>query len=258
MHRLLALVLPASLFVLTACASAPTAATSQPMPEGLAFTLTGLRGAPVTGNAPTLRIEGGRAAGSDGCNRYSVPATVRGSAIEFGPRGMSTQMACPPEAMKQAETFIAALNAARTYTFGGEELTLLDADRKAVATFKVVSQALAGTRWKAVNVNNGRGAVTSLVNGSEITLAFGTDGRVSGSAGCNRYTGSYTQAGGKLAFGPPAATRMACPQPDGVMEQEAAFLKALATVATGRVEADRLELRSADGALMAMFTRAPN
>jgi len=40
-----------------------------------------------------------------------------------------------------------------------------------------------------------------------------------------------------------------------VMEQEAAFLKALESVATARVEADRLELRTADGALAAMFTR---
>jgi heat shock protein HslJ len=40
------------------------------------------------------------------------------------------------------------------------------------------------------------------------------------------------------------------------MEQEAAFLKALESVATSRVEADKLELRTADGALAAMFERA--
>jgi heat shock protein HslJ len=40
-----------------------------------------------------------------------------------------------------------------------------------------------------------------------------------------------------------------CAQPEGTMAQEAAFLAALQTAATQRREADRLELRTADGAL---------
>ena len=40
------------------------------------------------------------------------------------------------------------------------------------------------------------------------------------------------------------------------MEQEQAFLKALATARSARFEGDRLELRTEDGALAASFTRA--
>jgi heat shock protein HslJ len=47
-----------------------------------------------------------------------------------------------------------------------------------------------------------------------------------------------------------------CPQPAGLMEQEQQFLKALQTVATARFEGDRLELRTADGAMAATLAKA--
>ena len=80
-------------------------------------------------------------------------------------------------------------------------------------------------------------------------MAFDQEGRVAGSAGCNRFTASYSQDGEKVTLGGAAATRMMCAGPEGVMEQEARFLKALETVATGRFEGDSLELRTAEGAL---------
>lgn len=39
------------------------------------------------------------------------------------------------------------------------------------------------------------------------------DGRLSGQAGCNRFSGSYAEAGGTLTAGPILSTRMACPEP---------------------------------------------
>ena len=72
--------------------------------------------------------------------------------------------------------------------------------------------------------------------------------------------GAYVLAewvpGGKLTLRPAGTTRMACPKPDGVMDQEREFLKALETVATARFEGDRLELRTASDALAAMLVRA--
>jgi heat shock protein HslJ len=49
---------------------------------------------------------------------------------------------------------------------------------------------------------------------------------------------------------------MMCTKPEGVMEQEQQFLKALETVATARFEGDRLELRTAEGALAITLTKA--
>jgi heat shock protein HslJ len=46
-----------------------------------------------------------------------------------------------------------------------------------------------------------------------------------------------------------------CASPAGVMEQEQQFLKALETVTTARMEGDRLELRTATGALAATLAK---
>jgi heat shock protein HslJ len=66
--------------------------------------------------------------------------------------------------------------------------------------------------------------------------------------------GRYTRSGATLKLSPAASTRMACPD-DRLAAQEDAYLKALGTVSTLHVEADRLELRTATGALAVSFTR---
>ena len=65
-----------------------------------------------------------------------------------------------------------------------------------------------------------------LVPGSSITIQFAADGSVTGTAGCNRYRGSFVVRGSELVIGPAASTRMACnPDVDG---QESRFLAAIA------------------------------
>jgi heat shock protein HslJ len=114
---------------------------------------------------------------------------------------------------------------------------------------------LAGSAWRASGIDMGRGAMASVVQGTEVTLAFDAEGRVSGGAGCNRYSARYVADGSALRIEEPALTRMACLQP-GVMEQERAFLAALRSVATARVDGERLELRRADGSLAVSLRRA--
>jgi heat shock protein HslJ len=105
---------------------------------------------------------------------------------------------------------------------------------------------LAGTSWRVTGYNNGRRR--SALAGHEPTLAW-TDGRIASSTGCNRYGASYAHDGAKLAFGPPAATRKRCADPERIMEQEQQFLQALQGVATARIDGDRLELRTGLAAL---------
>src|SRR5262249_43446703 len=96
----------------------------------------------------------------------------------------------------------------------------------------------------------------SVLQGSSLTLSFSRDGKVSGSAGCNRYSGKFTADGEKVTITPLASTRKTCPQPANLMQQEAAFLRALRGSATARVESDHLELRDAQGALTVSASRA--
>jgi len=96
---------------------------------------------------------------------------------------------------------------------------------------------LAGTEWVVASL-----AGVALDGDVHPTVTFDAEGRISGSAGCNRYGGRYALEGEAIAVGHLGATQMACPPEQ--MEQEVQFLDAL-----GRVE--RLSLR--DGMLVLTF-----
>jgi heat shock protein HslJ len=244
--------------VLSACAAVPPTA-EQPGLEGTAWVLAELPGhARVPGSSVTLRFEDGRASGSDGCNRFGLAYSTTGSKLEFQPSGISTQMACGPELMQQASAFMANVTGAQAYRVeAGQQLQLLGADGAVLARLVAQPEGLAGTAWLVTGYNNGRQAVVSVLNDTELTMEFSADGKVAGSAGCNRYVGSFKQDGKALSFSPAAATRRMCIEPEGVMQQEQQFLKALETVATARQEADRVEMRTADGALAISLGRQP-
>lgn len=221
--------------------------------DGTAWVLTSLNGRAVTGPAVTGHFENGRVQGTDGCNRYTSTYTTKGTVIQIGPKGAATQMACLPDVMKQAEAFAAALAGARTYRVTAGQLQLMGADGAILSTFAAQPQSLAGSSWHATGINNGRDAVVSLVAGSTVTVSFASDGKVSGSGGCNSYTATWKADGNALAFTPAAATRKMCDP--GVMAQEQAFFAALGSVATMRMEGNGLELRTARDALAVMLTR---
>jgi heat shock protein HslJ len=226
--------------------------------DGTAWVLASLVGRAVTGSpAVTLQFEDGRLSGTDGCNRFNGSYSATDSAFEVPPQIASTRMACPPEVEAQARAFLAALTGAKAYRVQGARLELFSADGATLATLDVQPLVLAGTSWRATGINNGRQAVVSLVNGTTVTLSFGADGDASGLGGCNRYSGHYEATGSRISIGGIAVTAMACAEPPGVMEQERAFLKALGTASSVRFEGDRLELRTAEGALAAGFVRAP-
>jgi heat shock protein HslJ len=79
----------------------------------------------VGGRRATLRFEPdtARVAGFAGCNRYFGAYTIDGTKLQFGPIGM-TRMACS-EGMGLEQQLAAALEATRTYTLNGNELTLV-------------------------------------------------------------------------------------------------------------------------------------
>ncbi len=90
-------------------------------------------------------------------------------------------------------------------------------------------------------------AFTSPLAETRLTATFAADGRLHGRAGCNGYTTRYAVDRGALAVEPPASTRMTCAEPAGVMEQETAFLGALARGASFQLGGGLLELLDADG-----------
>ena len=73
--------------------------------------------------------------------------------------------------------------------------------------------------WVATGVLQGD-AFTSILIGSEITATFDEGRRLSGSAGCNNYNAAYTTEGDTIEILAPSSTKMACLEPEGVMDQE--------------------------------------
>ena len=103
------------------------------------------------------------------------------------------------------------------------------------------SASLDGTSW-------------TLTTSPIITLQF-AEGSATGSGGCNQYRATYTDSGSSLTFGPIAATKRACVEPER-NRQETEYFDALARVASYEISGDRLTLRDASGAPLLEFTRA--
>jgi heat shock protein HslJ len=223
------------------------------------WVLSGLSGSAVEpGPAITLRLEpAGTLGGSDGCNRYGGSYTVDGSAIRISDSLIMTPAACPGPVAQRASRYTQALRQAVSFTIANRQLVLRDASGIELAVFRTDATELAGSVWDVISYNNGKQAVVSVLAGSRITASFGADQRITGSAGCNHYFASYKQSGESITIAAPGATRRACAEPAGVMEQETAFLAALASVATVRQEANRLTLRTPAGAIALFLARQP-
>jgi len=240
-----------------AAEAADAAATEELALEGPTWQLTGVADAATVVSAIPEGIEAtatfteGSVSGSSGCNNYSAAYTLAGDSLTIMP-GPMTMMACPEPQMTVEQQFMAALGVTAAYEIAGDELHLLNADGQVVATFTALAPAsLTGVTWVATMVNNGREAVVSVLADTEITAVFDAEGKVGGSAGCNRYFAGYTVEGASIVIEPPASTRKLCEE--ALMQQELAYLAALPGAATFAIQGDELELRTADGALVASY-----
>jgi heat shock protein HslJ len=107
-------------------------------------------------------------------------------------------------------------------------------------TAAIALTSLEGTSWLAEEIDG-----TGMVDPVQATLIFDAGQKVAGRAACNRYFGTYRQAGDTLEIRAGGSTRMACPP--AVMEQETKFLAALEAVRKARREGDRLILLDDNG-----------
>jgi heat shock protein HslJ len=107
---------------------------------------------------------------------------------------------------------------------------------------------LTGVIWNLTELNG-----ESLIPTTHITAEFSEDGRVSGSSGCNNYGAAFEVDGNNITINtsPAATTLMACPPP--IMEQETAYLEALAAAKTFEFTEEELVLFDADGNPVTVF-----
>jgi heat shock protein HslJ len=108
--------------------------------------------------------------------------------------------------------------------------------------------------WRLTDLPDERGDLLPVDPDVLATATF-SDGRVSGSAGCNRYMGAFALDGRSMRLTGIASTMRACPPPHSTVE--AAFLSALDRVTGFALAAGRLDLLSADGAVLLRFEPRP-
>lgn len=93
---------------------------------GTTWVVTHLNGDPVLSHAPTLLLEGERASGRGGCNRYTATIELgKKGSLHFGPIA-ATRMACLGDSGKREEEFFRGLAATSSYHLNRDYLVLLD------------------------------------------------------------------------------------------------------------------------------------
>ena len=112
----------------------------------------------------------------------------------------------------------------------------------------VKGQELEGVDWRLLSFRTPT-AVTSSIAGADVTATF-ADGKLTGSAGCNDYTATYTggnDTSGALTIAGVQLGTKTCTTPAGVAQQEQGYAAALATVVKFETTGNKLTLLDAQG-----------
>ena len=200
------------------------------------------------GSRIRLRFDHGRLNADAGCNQLSGPYTVDGAVLVIGSLSM-TEMACmPPERMEQ-DTWLADLLGSRpTITVSGDVLVLSARSTEITLLDREVAdpdRALVGPRWQVESIITGD-AVSSLPAAVEAHMTFTADGRVSGSTGCNQFSGAYQATADTITFGQIGMTKKACTGGANTLEMAVTVLFDGRGVPY-RIDADRLTMTYPDG-----------
>ncbi len=189
----------------------------------------------------TVAFDGKQMSGFSGVNQYGggYEASADGT---FKP-GMinSTLMAGPENLMAAEQAYLGVLQQVESFSVENDTLTLTPAEGEPLTFAPAPEVSLPGSSWTVTAYNNGKQAVVSPIEGSELTLEFGTDGSVSGNSGVNTFRGTFEATDDTVAITGLASTKMAG-EPD-LMEQETAYLKALENATTWNVTRGSLDMR---------------
>jgi heat shock protein HslJ len=237
---------------LAACGEDDSTEAEGPSFEGVPWLLSsGIDVAGWQAVAPSATFADGTVGGSTGCNHYTAGYAVDGDALDIGDVA-STRMACPSPADAVEREYLAALDRVEGWGIDDDDLVLVDADDDEALRFRTATPT---GDWEVTSFLDGDALVSPLA-GTRITASFAADETLTGSAGCNSYSASFTIGSGAIEITQPSATRKACAEPEGVMAQEAAYLAALPTAVRYRVDGGSLALLSADGTYVVAYARA--
>ena len=182
--------------------------------------------------------------GETGCNNYTATYFAAADHMKVNlPK--TSQITCSDAQLEAEQGYFLGLNAARDYRILGNELYIYYDDSVLifVGNYPAANvgplRPLDGTLWRLTFIDD-----SVVVPGSEVTIAFainsdGFTGAISGSGGCNTYTAEIT---GAFTLGGINLSRALCDSPEGVMEQETAYINALQYANSMMIEGSTLKI----------------
>jgi heat shock protein HslJ len=201
----------------------------------------------------------GKVSGSAGCNQYtaSYEATLNGLSIGAP---ATTKMSCsePAGIMNQETLYLTTLQGASGYSISGNILTVSDSGKNAILTYSTIPPyemtpaPMTGTMWYLNSFVDAQGQIWGPVPTNPISLQFTDDGKVSGNAGCNSYSGTYTVSGNSISMSGFATTLMYCGDP-GVMDLESTYLAVLPTMKVYKIRGNELTLSDGTGKITMIY-----
>ncbi|MBX3028925.1 MAG: META domain-containing protein [Chloroflexi bacterium] len=205
--------------------------------------------ATVPSSGATLVFTDGVAGGFAGCNNFRASYEATDGSLTVGPIA-TTMKACDEAVMAFEQSVLAALGSSTGYTLDGSTLVLTDAAGAETIAFEAQSPASLEGTWEVTGYLTGSGetaAVVSPIVDSQPVITFGPDGIVSGTAGCNQFSGGFGIEGSDITIGPLMSTMMACA--DDLMAQEAGVMLALEGAATWSISGTTATLLNDEGTI---------
>lgn len=192
-----------------------------------------------------------------GCNHLlgEVTSTDDG-VLDVGPMG-GTEMGCDPDRHAQDEWLMAFLGSSPAWSLDGDTLTLTGETDTLVLVDRMVAdpdRPLEGTTWNVDGIIDGD-SVSSVPGAAAAWLTI-AEGRISGDAGCNTFSGPVVIRDGELEVRGVEATLKGCDDERGELEASV-----FAVVRSGQVryeiEAARLTLTGDDGRGLVLVAAEP-
>lgn len=272
-HTIVILIALAMAAVLAGCGGNATAALRSASETATAtnvntlidteWVLVSLQGQPlVQGTQIRLGFERDRFSSFAGCNTLAGKyAAADSGTLSFSELERTMELCPEPEGlMEQEEVYVNALVSTATYWLSESRLELLDATGQVVLVYERLSPgsiegALPGTKWVLTSLRG-----QPVLPGMVINLEFG-DQSLGGYTGCNYYGGEFdkgpsgAKGHGTFVIRSFEVTVMECREGVLAQEQEKAYLDALTSVVSYRLETDCLDLRNATDETVLVYTR---
>jgi heat shock protein HslJ len=200
----------------------------------------------VEGTTIAITFDGAVLRASAGCNHLGADVAIGPDQLVVHEVAM-TAMGCPTDVMDQDAMLAGLLQADPSWRLEGPTLTLAADGTTMVlidATDTTPSAGLLDGTWTLDTIVEGETA-SSVPAGVTALLDFSDDGSVVGRGTCNGYGATFEAGPDTIAFEPGPTTLIACPDPEGPVED--AVRTTLTGTTTYAIDGGQLTITSADG-----------